>query len=179
MFDEAAAADGSCPLEQVADCSGIALGGTGLQMSRDVSRFKVLVTHSKGLTPAQQAWQPLTLEGYAQLEVKRAIRKVLGARRSILWTDRATWTRQVTMEEIDVKHLRWISEMLSDGSEIRSLSGRSAKLGDGFSRNPINRDALIDQRTKDLEGLIGQLRGFTLEGYLGECPDEEARYPIP
>ncbi|CAK9017668.1 Pro-Pol polyprotein, partial [Durusdinium trenchii] len=35
VFDEASAADGSCPLEQVADASGIAVGGTVLQMSRD------------------------------------------------------------------------------------------------------------------------------------------------
>ena len=60
------------------------LGGTGLQMTRDMTRFKILVTHSKGLTPAQQAWQPLTLEADAQLEVKRAIRKVLGSMKSIL-----------------------------------------------------------------------------------------------
>ena len=53
-------------------------------MTRDMTRFKILVTHSKGLTPAQQAWQPLTLEAYAQLEVERAIRKVLGSMKSIL-----------------------------------------------------------------------------------------------
>ena len=45
-FDEAAAADGSCPLEQIADASGIAVGGTVLQMTRDLSRVKVLMTHS-------------------------------------------------------------------------------------------------------------------------------------
>ena len=53
VFDEAAAVSGRCPLEQIADASGIAVGGTVVQMSRDLSRFKVLLTHSKGLTPAQ------------------------------------------------------------------------------------------------------------------------------
>ena len=43
-FDEAAAADGSCPLEQIADASGIAVGGSVLQMTRDLSRVKVLMT---------------------------------------------------------------------------------------------------------------------------------------
>ena len=58
-----------------------------------------------------------------------------------------------------------------DGSEIRSLSGRSATLGDSFSRNPKDRDALLAARTKDLEGLTGQLRGFDLEqGTEGEGP---------
>ena len=75
-FDEAAAADGSCPLEQIADASGVAVGGTVLQRTRDLSRVKVLMTHSKSLTPAQQNWPPLIQEeAYAQLEVKRATRK--------------------------------------------------------------------------------------------------------
>ena len=47
-----------------------------------------------------------------------------------------------------------------DGSEIRSLSGRSAMLGDSFSRNPKDRDALLAARTKDLEGLTGAASGF-------------------
>ena len=33
-FDEASAADGSCPLEQIADASGIAVGGSVVQLSR-------------------------------------------------------------------------------------------------------------------------------------------------
>ena len=40
VFDEASAADGSCPLEQIADASGIAVGGTVLQMSRDMSSIR-------------------------------------------------------------------------------------------------------------------------------------------
>ena len=31
-------------------------------------------------------------------------------------------------------------------------------LGDSFSRNPKDRDALLAARTKDLKGLTGQLR---------------------
>ena len=61
VLDEAAAIDGSRPLEQIADSSGIAWGGTCLQMSEDLSRFNVLLTAGQGLTPAQQAWPPLTL----------------------------------------------------------------------------------------------------------------------
>jgi hypothetical protein len=178
VLDTAAAIDGSCPLEQIADCSGIALGGSGLQMSRDLTKFKVLHTHSKGLTPPQQAWAPIFLEGFAQLEVKRSIRKALGVYRMKLWTDHANLTRQQTLDDIDVKMLRWISELISDGSEILSLSGRSAKLGDGFSRNPKGRDDLLAQRTKDLEGLIGQIRGFDLGQYSSEYPDP-APHAVP
>jgi hypothetical protein len=95
-----------------------------------------------------------------------------------LWTDHANLTRQQTLDDIDVKMLRWISELISDGSEILSLSGRSAKLGDGFSRNPKGRDDLLAQRTKDLEGLIGQIRGFDLGQYSSEYPDP-APHAVP
>ena len=37
-FDEASAADGPCPRELIADASGIAVGGTVLQMMRGLSR---------------------------------------------------------------------------------------------------------------------------------------------
>ena len=93
--------------------------------------------------------------------------------RSICWTDHANWTRQQTCEEIDIKHLRWMSEIIVDGSQIRSLSGRSAQLGDGFSRNPSDRDAILEQRTKDLRGLSGQLRGFSLEQFLSHYDAED------
>ena len=93
VFDEASAADGSCPLEQIADASGIAVGGTVLQMSRDLSRMKVLMTHSKSLTPAQQNWPPLIQEAYAQLEVKRATRKMFGSIKTLCWTGHANLTR--------------------------------------------------------------------------------------
>ena len=174
VLDEAGAITGERPLEQIADSSGYAVGGSALQMQADLGSFKVLAVHSKGLTPAQQAWAPLSREGYAQLEVRRAVKKQLGPIKSICWTDHANWTRQQTLEQVEPKHLRWLSEILADGSELRSLAGRSARLGDGYSRNPPERDQLLEQRTKDLEGLIGQLRGFSLEEYLSDVSEKVA-----
>ena len=58
VLDEAAAIDGSRPLEQVADSSGLAWGGTNFQMSEDLSTLKVLLMGGKSLTPAQQASRP-------------------------------------------------------------------------------------------------------------------------
>ena len=90
--------------------------------------------------------------------------------RSLNWTDHANFTKQQQIElaEIDIKLLRWVSEIVADGSEIRSLAGRSARLGDGTSRNPKDREELMNQRTKDLEGLIGQVRGFSLDEFLSD-----------
>ncbi len=137
----------------------------------------MLLTASEELTPSQQAWPPLTLEGYAQLETKRAQRKHLGHMKSLCWTDHGNLTRQMVFEDVDVKHLRWLSLIVSDGSQIRILSGRSAKLGDGFSRNPEGRDVLIEQRSRDLEGQLGQLRGFSLEAYLADHEEGEKSFP--
>lgn len=108
VFDEASAISGACPLEQVADASGFAVGGTVLQMTRDLSRMKVLLTHSKSLTPPQQSWPPLIQEAYAQLEVKRMTRKTLGSIRTVCWTDHANLTKAQHMDVgADVKLIRW------------------------------------------------------------------------
>ena len=110
------------------------------------------------------------MEGFAQLAGKRAQRKVLGPMRSLNWTDHANVTKQQTIDlvDIDLKLLRWVSEIIADGSEIRSLAGRSARLGDGTSRNPPNKVELLEQRTKDLSGMIGQVRGFDLDEFLSD-----------
>ena len=160
-FDEAAAADGSCPLEQVLDALGIAVGGSVAQMSCDMAKLKVQMTHSS-LTTAQQNWPPLIQEAFAQLEVKWATCKVLGAVKTLCWTHANVTRAQTSDIGMDSKLVRWVVEILLDGSEIRSLSGRSAMWGDSFSRNPKDRDTLLAARTKDLDGLTGQLRGFVL-----------------
>ena len=170
VMDEAAAIDGTRPLEQVADACGYAWGSTNVQMTSDLSGFKVLLMTGKGFTAAQQGWPAITLEGFAQLGGKRAQKRLLGPMRSLNWTDHANMTKQqqIDLVDIDIKLLRWVSEIIADGSEIRSLAGRSARLGDGTSRNPKDRDALLEQRTKDLAGIIGQVRGFDLDEFLSD-----------
>jgi hypothetical protein len=145
-------------------------------MEKNLERFKVLLMVGKGFTPAQQAWPALVLELHAQLQGKRAQRRVLGILRSICWTDHANATRQQEVEptEIDPKLLRWIAEIVADGSLIRSLAGRSCVLADGTSRNSKDRDALMEQRTKDLKGLCGQVRGFDLDGFLSDYEEPGA-----
>ena len=117
VMDEAGAIDGSRPLEQMADACGYAWGSTNVQMTEDLSQFKVLLVTGKGFTPAQQAWAPLVLEGFAQLAGKRAQINVLGPTRTLCWTDHANFTKQQSTDsaEIDVKMLRWTSEIVADG----------------------------------------------------------------
>ena len=58
-----------------------------------MAKLKVLMTHSKSLTPAQQNWPPHIQEAFAQLEVKRATRKAFGTVKTLCWTDHANLTR--------------------------------------------------------------------------------------
>ena len=74
--------------------------------------------------------------------------------------------------------LRWIAEIISDGTDIRSLSGRSARLADGFSRNGKDRDALLEARTDELKALKARLRGFDLENFITEEPTGPTTWEI-
>ena len=123
VLDEASAIDGSRPLEQIADACGIVWGATHVQMTADLAGFKVLAMVGKGFLPSQQAWPAITLEGYAQLAGKRAQKKILGPMRSLCWTDHANMTKQQSIElvDIDSKLLRWVSEIVADGSEISQV----------------------------------------------------------
>ena len=58
VLDEVAAIDGTRPLEQIADSSGIAWGGMCIQMTADMGGFVPLCAAGKSLTPSQQAWDP-------------------------------------------------------------------------------------------------------------------------
>jgi hypothetical protein len=49
---------------QIADTSGTAIGGTILQMIRDLSRVKIMLTHPRRLTAPQQSRPPLVQEAY-------------------------------------------------------------------------------------------------------------------
>ena len=50
--------------------------------------------------------------------------------------------------ELSPMVLRWIAEITADGSEIRSLGGRSARIADGLSRNV--EDLAFEQTTHAL-----------------------------
>ena len=119
-------------------------------MSRDLSRMKVLMTHSKLLTPAQQSWPPLSKLTLSLKWRELRLRCSVLSRHFVGLIMRIWLGLRAATSEL-VKLVRWVSEILADGSEIRSLSGRSAKLGDGFSRNPAGRDELLEARTtKDI-----------------------------
>ena len=122
-------------LQQIADSSGYAMGGVAVQMREDLKGFHVLCTHSKGLLPAASVGAFELRELRSTIEVRRAVKGMLGPLRSIMWTDHSNLTRLQTSEEIQPKHLRRLSELLADGSTLRSLSG-SARLADGLFRNP-------------------------------------------
>ena len=97
-----------------------------------------------------------------------------------MWTDHANVTRaanSMKTEDIDAKILRWVAEILGDGSEIRSLGGRSARLADGISRNCGNRDELLEARTQELYDRQGRVKNFDLVKYLSDCEVQDSLQP--
>ena len=97
-----------------------------------------------------------------------------------MWTDHANVTRaanSMKTEDIDAKILRWVAEIMGDGSEIRSLGGRSARLADGISRNCGNRDELLEARTQELYDRQGRVKNFDLAKYLSDCEVQDSLQP--
>ena len=178
--DMAAAIDGTRPLEIIADACGYGWGAVCVQMSEDLLTFNVLMIVGGGFTYAQQKWPPLVAEAYAQLMAKRAQKKHLGGGKTIMWTDHANVTRaanSMNTEDVDAKILRWVAEIMGDGSEIRSLGRRSARLADGISRNCGNRDELLEARTQELFDRQGRVKNFDLVKYLSDCEVQDSLQP--
>ena len=129
-------------------------------MSEDRKVMNVLGHYSGGLTKSQGAWPVLTLETNAQLKVRLAGRAVNGPNPCLCWMDHSNVVRFQTAVDLDARHLRWISNIMSDGSVLLNLSGRSAKLGDGLSRNPI---------TDQLRAQAKSIQGFSVAEFLEDC----------
>jgi hypothetical protein len=174
VLDDIAAVDGSLPAESIADSSGYAWGGTLVQMTPDLVGFRVIAHASGTLNPSQQAWPTRTQELYAQLNAKRAWRKIIGPLPTVGWGDHHNVARLLTEADIDVKHLRWLAEIQGDGSDLRSMSGRSAflKLADGPSRDHPERDRLLAERTMDLHRRAERIRNFSVADYHDDYEDD-------
>ena len=121
-------------------------------MSEDRSRLNVLGHFSGGLTASQGAWPVVTLECNAQMQTRRHARKVLGRVPALCWTDHANVARLQTAIDMDPRHLRWVADIQSNGSTLKNLSGRSARLGDGLSRNPLTDE--IRRRGQSINGVL-------------------------
>ena len=98
------------------------MGGSAYQMVADLAHFKVLMTAGKGLTPAQQAWDPRTLELYAQLGIKRVAVACLGQIRAILWADHANVKRLQDADDIDGSRRSSPTARLSRACQVVLLS---------------------------------------------------------
>ena len=121
--------------------------------------MNVLGHFSGGLTASQGAWPVVTLECNAQMQTRRHARKVLGRMPAVCWTDHANVARLQTAIDMDPRHLRWVADIQSDGSTLMNLSGRSARLGDGLSRNPL---------TDEIRRQSVSIKGFSLEDFLAD-----------
>ena len=95
------------------------------QMAWDRKMMNVLGHFSGGLTKSQGACAVMTLECNAQVRVLLMARGALGPNPCLCWTDHSNVVRLQTAMDLDPRHLRWIANLMSDGSVLMHLSGRS------------------------------------------------------
>ena len=141
-----------------------------MRANAGMTGFIAPMTVGGGFADARQRRPALHAETHAQLMAKHAQKKHLGRGRAICGADHADVTRAAISKAagVDSKILRWIAESGRDGSEMRSLAGRSARLADGLSRNPGSRGQLAGERTKELADKTGKVRNFNLRHYFSE-----------
>ena len=166
----AATIDGTRPAKLIADAGGHGQGGVAMRANAGMTGFIAPMTVGGGFADARQRRPALHAETHAQLMAKHAQKKHLGRGRAICGADHADVTRAAISKAagVDSKILRWIAESGRDGSEMRSLAGRSARLADGLSRNPGSRGQLAGERTKELADKTGKVRNFNLRHYFSE-----------
>jgi hypothetical protein len=139
-IDELAALDGTRPQEQVADWSVIGWGGGIYQMSADRLTLHMLGQWSGACSASQSNYHSATGELFAQRRVRQEARRAVGRIPAYCWCDNSTGVGQATRDSAsvdqDARSNRWIADIESDGSSLRSLSGRAMVIGDGLSRGP-------------------------------------------
>ena len=104
----------------------------------------------------------MSQELYAQLQVTRRRRRLLGRIPAVCWTDHANCVRTANRAEAEEKHVRWVAEIESDGSRLKNLCGKSAVLGDVLSRSPVG-------ASEAMLAPLRKFRDFSLDDYLDEC----------
>ncbi|CAK0835569.1 unnamed protein product [Prorocentrum cordatum] len=150
------------PLEQVADFCPYGWGGSVYQLAADRRTLNVLAMYGGCLSLAQSNWHPRRGELYAQRETRREARKDFGRLPALCWTDHAAAVKDATGEaETDSTVIRWVGEIESDGSRLMNLSGRSAALGDGPSREN-------EAHGKFLREQAHSLANITIEDIIGD-----------
>ncbi|CAK0865466.1 unnamed protein product, partial [Prorocentrum cordatum] len=150
------------PLEQVADFCPYGWGGSVYQLAADRRTLNVLAMYGGCLSLAQSNWHPRRGELHAQRETRREARKDFGRLPALCWTDHAAAVKDATGEaETDSTVVRWVGEIESDGSRLMNLSGRSAALGDGPSREN-------EAHGKFLREQAHSLANITIEDIIGD-----------
>ena len=88
----------------------------------------------------------------------------------MIWQDHQNLVRlaSLPLDRVESKHFRWHAEVTGDGSEFRSLAGKSNVFSDGLSRNAINKDEMA--RMSELSEVRRLVRDFNADEFNDEEP---------
>ena len=124
-----------------------------LQRSADGQRLNMLGAWSGACTPSQQAYHSTTGELFAQRQVRREGRRAVGRIGAVCWCDNKSGVLQSVgghQIDTDVRSLRWLADIRSDGSELKNLSGRMQRIADGLSREPWDLTPELQDRKRSI-----------------------------
>ena len=143
-----------------------------VQMAADRQKFYVLGQWSGPNAPPQQLYASTTGELYAQRRVRQEFRRIYGRLAAICWCDNKTGVKQATKADgadVDQKHLRWMADIESDGSQLKHISARSSwmRIADGLSRSGFGVElSAHPDLTAELANRARQIREFRVEDLL-------------
>merc|ERR1712242_122844 len=128
-----------------------------MQVGADGTTLHAIAMFNGLMADAQSLWPILSLELYAQLQVARRRRKLLGRIPAECWADHANVVRVAYKPEAEAKHTRWVADIESDGSRLRNMAGRLAVMADALSRQL----AVPPRRLRDLvlEDFLAEFEG--------------------
>ncbi|CAE8652229.1 unnamed protein product, partial [Polarella glacialis] len=135
------------PFEVFLDAALYGAGAVLCQLDPELRKHWAICFISKSFTPTQQAWPAWTRELWAMKTASAEFASITAGFHTILWTDHRNNCRISLMppEEADEKTIRWWGQVLRSGNEVRFLAGK-VNMGDGISRNPEDRDAVLARR---------------------------------
>ncbi|CAE8630136.1 unnamed protein product [Polarella glacialis] len=157
------------PFEVFLDAALYGAGAVLCQLDPELRKHRAICFISKSFTPTQQAWPAWTRELWAMKTASAEFASITAGFHTILWTDHRNNCRISHMppEEAGEKTLRWWGQVLRSGNEVRFLAGK-VNMGDGISRNPEDREAVLARRKMLLKDPVALEKAFSKEEFENE-----------
>ena len=154
------------PFEIFLDASLYGIGAMLAQVDKALMTHRPISFLARSLTPTQQAWPAWVRELWGMKEASQEFAPICGGYYTVLWTDHKNNTKISLMpaDNCGEKVIRWWGEILRSGYHPRFTAGK-INPSDGFSRNPVDREAVLSKRAELLRDPGALEREFSKAEY--------------